>query len=223
MTSYLVSRLIGGGLTVLFVMSLVFALVRFSGDPVALMADPYMTQADIDNLKANFGLDDPIAVQYVKYVRNMATGDFGQSVRFREPAFNLYRERLPATLKLVAVATVISAIVAIPIGLAAGIRPGGTVDRFAKTLALVGQSIPSFWLGILLIIVFAVQFSLLPTSGDRQGLKSMVLPGLTMSTFAIAALVRVTRSSVLDIMTRSSWHCSGPRACHRALWSGGKN
>lgn len=199
MTSYLLSRLVGGILTVLFVMSLVFALVRFSGDPVALMADPYMTEADIASLKSELGLDDPVPVQYIRYMGNLATGDFGQSIRFREPAFDLYLERLPATLRLVLVATFISLVISIPIGLAAGMRPGGYVDRFAKTTALIGQSIPSFWLGILFIIVFAVQLSLLPTSGDNQGIKSMILPGITMSTYAIAAMVRVTRSSVLDI------------------------
>jgi peptide/nickel transport system permease protein len=198
MAAYIASRLVGGILTVLIVMSLVFGLVRASGDPVALMADPYMTDEDIEVLRQDLGLDDPAPIQYVKYMGNLLAGDFGDSIRFRQPAFDLYLDRLPATLKLMGVATAISLLVGVPIGLAAGMRPGGFVDRFAKTFALVGQSIPSFWLGIMFIILFAVQLSLLPTSGD-VGWKSLILPGVTMSTYAIAALVRVTRSSVLDV------------------------
>lgn len=198
MAAYVVSRLIGGILTVLIVMTLVFALVRASGDPVTLMADPYMTDEDIELLRADLGLDDPAPVQYVKYMGNLIQGDFGDSIRFRQPALDLYLDRLPATLKLMGVATAIALLVGVPIGLAAGMRPSGFVDRFAKTFALVGQSIPSFWLGIMFIILFAVQLSLLPTSGD-VGWKSLVLPGVTMSTYAVAALVRVTRSSVLDV------------------------
>lgn len=198
MFSYVVSRIVGGLITILLVMSLVFALARMSGDPVTLMASPYMTQQDVANLRHQFGLDDPPIVQYGKYMSNMLTGNFGQSIRYGEPAFHLYLSRLPETLKLVAAAMAIALAIGVPVGLLAGMHPEGFVDRFAKVFALLGQSVPSFWLGIMLIIWLAVDLRVVPTSGD-SGLKSMILPGLTLSAYAVAALVRLTRSSVLEV------------------------
>lgn len=195
---YIFNRLVGGLVTVLLVLTLVFFLVRLSGDPVVLMADPYFEEEDLQALRVKLGLDGTVAEQYVIFLRSVAQGDFGDSIRFREPALDLYLERMPATLKLVGFAVFFSIGLGIPIGLIAGVSPNGRFDKVVKTGALLGQAVPSFWLGLMLILLFSVQLGWVPTSGDH-GLKSMILPGITLGSFSIAAITRVTRSTVLDI------------------------
>ena len=195
---YIFNRLVGASVTVLLVLTLVFFLVRLSGDPVELMADPYFEEDDLQALRVELGLDGSIAEQYVKFLGNAARGDFGESIRFRKPALDLYLERMPATLKLMVFGVFFSIGLGIPIGMIAGVNPNGRVDGVVKTGALLGQAIPSFWLGIMLILVFSVRLGWVPTSGD-SGLKSMILPGITLGSFSIAAITRVTRSTVLDI------------------------
>lgn len=195
---YIFNRLVGAAVTIFLVLTLVFFLVRLSGDPVALMADPYFEEDDIQALREELGLDGTVAEQYVIFIGSVARGDFGDSIRFREPALNLYLERMPATLKLMVFGVLFAIGLGIPIGVIAGVSPGSRIDGVARTGALLGQAVPSFWLGIMLILLFAVQLGWLPTSGER-GLKSLILPGITLGSFSIAAMTRLTRSTVLDI------------------------
>lgn len=195
---YIFNRLVGAAVTVFLVLTLVFFLVRLSGDPVALMADPYFDEDDIQALREDLGLDGTVAEQYLVFLGNVVRGDFGNSIRFREPALNLYLDRMPATLKLMVFGVFFAIGLGIPIGVIAGVSPGSRIDGVARTGALLGQAVPSFWLGIMLILLFAVQLGWLPTSGEH-GLKSMILPGITLGSFSIAAMTRLTRSTVLDI------------------------
>ena len=198
MYRYIFNRLIGAAVTIWLVTTLVFMLVRLSGDPIALFADPYMSENDIQALRQELGIDAPVLEQYGIYVSNTLRGDFGTSLRFKEPALDLYLSRLPNTLKLVAVALVVSVGVGIPVGTLAGVGPNGLFDHTAKTLALLGQAIPSFWLGIMLILLFAVRLRWLPTSGD-QGLESLIMPGVTLGLASLASMTRLTRSTVIDV------------------------
>jgi peptide/nickel transport system permease protein len=198
MYRYIANRLVGALVTVWLVSTVVFVLIRLSGDPVALFAPTSATPADIEQLRHDFGLVGSIPHQYVVFLGNAARGDFGNSLRFRQPALDMYKTRLPATLKLMAVALTVTIAIGIPVGTIAGMQPNGLFDRTAKTLALLGQAIPSFWLGLMLMLLLAVKFGLLPTSGD-QGPKSLIMPGVTLASYSLAAMTRLTRSSIIDV------------------------
>ncbi len=184
----------------LFVVSVVvFALVRLSGDPIQIMAPPEASQADIATMRAHLGLDRPWPVQYWWFVSRAVQGDFGQSIRFRRPAMDLVLERYGATLELGGLAVLIVIGVAIPVGVYAAVRRGRPLDYVARAFAALGQAVPPFWLGLLLVLVFGVLLHVLPTSGRGSPLH-IVLPGITLGWFAVAGLMRLTRSSMLDVL-----------------------
>jgi len=184
----------------LFVVSIVvFALVRMSGDPIQIMAPPEASQKDIAMMRAYLGLDRPWPVQYWRFVTRAVQGDFGQSVRFRRPAMDLIAERYGATLELGGLAVLIVIAVALPVGVYAAVRRGRALDYAARTFAAVGQAVPPFWLGLLLVLVFGVMLHVLPTSGRGTPLH-VILPGVTLGWFAVAGLMRLTRSAMLDVL-----------------------
>jgi peptide/nickel transport system permease protein len=184
----------------MFVVSMVvFALVRVSGDPVQIMAPPEASQADIAAMRAHLGLDRPWPVQYWWFVTRAVQGDFGQSIRFRRPAMDLILERYGATLELGGLAVLIVVAVAIPVGVYAAVARGSKLDYTARAFAALGQAVPPFWLGLLLVLVFGVLLHLLPTSGRGTPLH-IILPGITLGWFAVAGLMRLTRSSMLDVL-----------------------
>jgi peptide/nickel transport system permease protein len=196
---YIVGRL-AQALVSLFVVSVVvFALVRLSGDPIQIMAPPEASQADIATMRAHLGLDRPWPVQYWWFVSRAVQGDFGQSIRFRRPAMDLVLERYGATLELGGLAVLIVIGVAIPVGVYAAVRRGRPLDYVARAFAALGQAVPPFWLGLLLVLVFGVLLHVLPTSGRGSPLH-IVLPGITLGWFAVAGLMRLTRSSMLDVL-----------------------
>jgi peptide/nickel transport system permease protein len=196
---YIVGRL-AQALVSLFVVSVVvFALVRLSGDPIQIMAPPEASQADIATMRAHLGLDRPWPVQYWWFVSRAVQGDFGQSIRFRRPAMDLVLERYGATLELGGLAVLIVIGVAIPVGVYAAVRRGRPLDYVARAFAALGQAVPPFWLGLLLVLVFGVLLQVLPTSGRGSPLH-IVLPGITLGWFAVAGLMRLTRSSMLDVL-----------------------
>src|SRR2546425_1057530 len=143
----------------------VFSLVRLSGDPIQIMAPPEASQADIAMMRAYLGLDRPWPVQYWRFATRALQGDFGQSVRFRRPALDLILERYGATLELGGLAVLIVIAVALPVGVYAAVRRGTALDYVARAFAALGQAMPPFWLGLLLVLVFGVLLHLLPTSG----------------------------------------------------------
>jgi peptide/nickel transport system permease protein len=196
---YIVGRF-AQALVSLFVVSVVvFALVRLSGDPIQIMAPPEASQADIATMRAHLGLDRPWPVQYWWFVSRAVQGDFGQSIRFRRPAMDLVLERYGATLELGGLAVLIVIGVAIPVGVYAAVRRGRPLDYVARAFAALGQAVPPFWLGLLLVLVFGVLLQVLPTSGRGSPLH-IVLPGITLGWFAVAGLMRLTRSSMLDVL-----------------------
>ena len=186
--------------TVLGVLTLVFFLVHLiPGDPVELMLGETASRADLAQLRADLGLDRPLGEQYARFLGGLARGDLGRSFFYRKPVLAVIGGALPATALLAATAMAVAILVAVPLGVLAAVRRDSAVDRLAMLGSLVGVSMPNFWLGPLLIILFSFRLGWLPVSG-REGPASLVLPAATLG-FALAAiLARMTRASMLDVL-----------------------
>lgn len=204
MTRYVVNRVLQAFVVVWIVTTLVFVLVRLTpGDAAQVLAGPSAPQEEIDSLRGQLGLDQSLGAQYVDYMSRVVRGDFRQSLRFRQSAMGLVLERFPNTLKLAGIALVISVGVGGLIGVGSAIRPGGWVDRGGKFFAILGQSMPTFWIGLLGILIFAVKLRWLPAAGPG-GWKNYILPSVTLGWFSMAAMVRLTRSAMLDVLESDS-------------------
>ena len=199
MGAYIIRRLLQSLIVILGVIIITFLISRVLGDPVVLLLPPEATPEQRVFLTKDLGLDRPLYVQLLVYVGKVLKGDFGQSFRHQEPAMKLLMERIPASLYLSLVATLISVMIAIPLGIISAIKRGTIFDRIGMTLALFGQSIPAFWAGIMMILLFSVKLGWFPPSG-YGGPKHVFLPALTLAFFFSAATARLTRSSVLDVL-----------------------
>jgi peptide/nickel transport system permease protein len=199
MLAYLVGRVLQALLSMLVVISIVFVLTRLSGNPVHVLLDVNATQRDIDMLTRHLGLDRPLPIQYGIYVSRVAAGDFGTSILTRRPVAEHIWERLPATVELGAVAMVLSVVIGVPIGVYSAVRRGGVLDGAARVFAVLGQSMPPFWLGLMLILTFGVLLGVLP-AGGRGGPQHLILPAFTLGYFTSAAIMRLTRSSMLEVL-----------------------
>lgn len=202
MQRYILRRVLRAALSVIGATLIVFLATRLVGDPVSNLIPPenYMTAGERERVRADLGLDKPVLFQYVLYLGDLLRGDLGMSWRYGEPVFKRILERLPNTLKLALLAFAISHVIGIGVGVLAAARPDSIYDRVGKVVALVGQSAPAFWVGIMLILVFAVRLQWFPASGTQEGFKSMVLPALTLGAFSMAAIMRLTRSSMLTVL-----------------------
>jgi peptide/nickel transport system permease protein len=199
MQRYLLRRLLQGVLTLFVISLIVFLLARLSGDPLHIMLPEEATAEDYATAAKHWGLDRPLPAQYLAFLGNALRGDFGQSIRLRQPTLELVLERLPATLQLAGASIAVSLLIAFPIGVLSAVRRGSSLDYAGKAVALLGQSMPSFWLGIVLIWVFAVMLGWLPASG-RGGTQHYVLPAIALGWYQVAAIMRLVRSSMLDVM-----------------------
>ncbi len=199
MGSYLLRRAIRAVLVVVGVSFISFAVLFLSGDPTDLLVGEDWTVQEVQKLRQDMGLDKPWFMQYMLYVSRAVRGDFGESLRYRKPAFDLILERVPATLELAFVALALSILLAFPVGIVSATMRGSVYDQGGMIFALFGQSMPVFWLGLMLILVFGVQLGWLPISG-RGGLAHIILPAVALSTYSIARNTRVIRSSMLEVL-----------------------
>jgi peptide/nickel transport system permease protein len=199
MRRYLLSRLGQTALVVFLSLTAVFGLVRLSGDPVLLFMPTDIQAKDVDEFRQRLGFNDPLAVQYARFLGGAVRGDFGESLRYRRDALGLVLERLPATLLLAATAVVLTLVVAIPLGVVSAVRRDTLVDHVGTLATVLGQAIPGFWLGLMLIYVFAVQLRWLPTGGTG-GLAHLVMPATVLAAFFAARIARLTRSTVLEAL-----------------------
>lgn len=198
MVRYLVRRLVLTVPVLLGVATLVFSLIHLvPGDPAQAMLGEGAAPADIAELRARLGLDRPLPGQYASFVRGILTGDLGTSFRTSQPVTTMIAERMPATIELALAAMALAVVVAMPLGIIAAVLRGSVVDHAAMTAALAGISIPNFWLGPLLAIIFAVELGWLPVSG-RGDWKSLVLPAISLGAALAAILARMTRASLLE-------------------------
>jgi ABC-type dipeptide/oligopeptide/nickel transport system permease component len=198
MQRYILSRLFQSFLILIGVLILVFFMVRVTGDPARLMMPRESSQETIDAFRVSMGYDRPLYVQFWTFMTSAFKGDFGHSLYYKKPAMPLVIERLPATLELAGMALLISVAVAVPLGLVGGSTPGSIWDMLARLLGLLGQSIPNFWLALLMIFFFAVKLGWFASFG-RDDLRSLLMPAFVLGLPTMGALVRLTRSSVLEI------------------------
>jgi peptide/nickel transport system permease protein len=197
--TFLGTRLARAFVALWLVSTVVFVVMRLSGDPVPLLLPPDAPRSEIFRVRTELGLDKPIIVQYGIFLGNVVRGDFGRSIHFRQPALSVVIGYLPASLELALTAFVIAALIAVPVGLISAIKRNTLVDHVAMGVALVGQSAPTFFLGIFLILVLSLQAGLFPTSG-RGDWRHLVLPAMTLGAFAMASMARLTRSAVLEVL-----------------------
>jgi peptide/nickel transport system permease protein len=200
---YIVKR-VGQGIVTLWLVTLgVFALLRLTGDPLSFLLPPDATKEDREYMIAAYGLNKPLWQQYLVFNKNLMAGRFGESLRWNSrDALEVFLSRLPATLQLTCTAMVLSLVFGVVLGVLSAIHPDTLFDRVGKALAILGQSMPVFWVGILLILLFTVYLGWLPSAGgiERLGLKGLILPSVTLGWLFVAAHMRIVRSSMLDAL-----------------------
>jgi ABC-type dipeptide/oligopeptide/nickel transport system permease component len=197
---YLAAR-VAAALLVIFGVSLVTFLLTFlTGDPAEIMLPPGATAVQIAKFRAEWGYDDPVEIQYWRFLRRAVQGDFGVSLRHGQSSLPLIAARLPATLQLTVTAMLLAIVLAVPLGVLAATHRGGPVDLLAMGVALVGQSVPNFWLAIMMILLFAVSWGLLPTSG-RGSVAHLVMPAAAIAINLMALLTRLVRSTMIEMLS----------------------
>ena len=199
MRTYVVERLVDTGLTCVAISFVVFVFLHLAGDPAKVLLPPEASKEAVADLRRSLGLDDPFFVQYGRFLANALRGEFGDSFIIRDKALAILLERAPATIELALAGLLVGVALAVPLGILAAYRPRSWVDHLASIVSVVGQAVPTFWLGILLILVFAVQLRWFPVYGG-EGLMTLVLPAVTLGVWAMARTARITRSSMLEVL-----------------------
>ncbi len=199
MQKYLFRRILLALVTLLAVSLIIFVLSRAAGDPRHVYLDDYSTQEDWDRLTVALGLDKPYYQQYGIFLKDALSGKFGESIRMQRPSMEVIIERIPATLELGLAAFIFSLVLGVPLGILSAVKRGSALDISGKLVALVGQSAPVFWLGLMLMFFFAVKLGWLPPYG-RQEATSIILPGITLGWFYAAANLRLLRSAMLNVL-----------------------
>ncbi|WP_019120353.1 ABC transporter permease [Brevibacillus massiliensis] len=199
MRQYIVKALLQF-IPVMFLITLiVFSLMHVTGDPVSLMLSDTATDEDREILTKALGLDQPMHIQYLKFMGNLLQGDFGTSFRYNQPALPIVLERLPASFELAIAAMLVATVISIPLGIWSATKRNSILDVFVTGGAVLGKAMPSFWLGIMLILLFAVKWKTLPVSGHGS-FKHLILPAITLGTGIAAEMTRLIRSSLLEIL-----------------------
>ena len=201
MLRYITQRVLSAVLVLVGVSMVVFTLIQLSGDPASALLPVDTPEEEVVRFRKQMGFDQPLPFQYAAFLSRAVVGDFGYSYRQRAEALPLVLERLPATIRLTLAAILFSLVIAIPLGILAALRNGGLIDGGARTLALLGQAVPGFWLAIVLVLIFAVRLKWLPVSGS-EGFRSLILPAITIGLFSTAIFIRLIRSSLLEVLSQ---------------------
>lgn len=199
MLSYIIRRLLQSIIVLVGVSFIAFAVMFLTGDPISAMAGEDWTQEMTQNLRHEMGFDRPMHVQFLDFLGGAVRGDLGTSLRQNQPNLTLILDRMPATLELASVSLLISIAISIPVGVFSALKRGTHWDNVIMLFALLGQSTPVFWLGIMLILIFSVYLQLTPVSG-RGGLESLILPAITLGAFSTARNARMMRSTMIEVM-----------------------
>jgi ABC-type dipeptide/oligopeptide/nickel transport system permease component len=216
MATYITRRLIQGVFVLLCVSLICFIIFRYTGDPVVTLAGVYSTLKDREEIRKAYGLDRPVIVQYGRFIAGAARGDFGNSYVTRVPALGLIMERVPATVELVVTAAILALVLGTGLGVLVSLRPYAAINRFIMAASLGGISIPTFLIGILLIMIFSVYLGILPPFGRGEtvtigfwrtgfltwsGIAHLILPALTLTGYQLAVLLRLTRAGMREVLT----------------------
>jgi peptide/nickel transport system permease protein len=196
---YVLSRIAQTALVVFLSLTAVFFMVRLAGDPVTLFMPMDIQAKDVNEFRQRLGFNDPLTVQYARFIAGAVRGDFGESLRYKRDALGLVLERMPATLLLAGTSLVLTFVVAVPLGIVSAVRRNGLFDHVGTVGTVLGQAVPGFWLGLMLIYVFAVQLRWLPTGGMGTP-RHLVMPSIVLAAFYSARVARLTRSAVLEIL-----------------------
>lgn len=199
MIALVLRRLWQGAISILGASVIIFVISRLSGDPVVMLVPPDAPPSLIAEIRTQYGLDQPLVWQYLLFVGHALSGDFGNSYRWQMPALKLILDRLPATIQLAACGLLFSVALAVPIGVLSAVHRGGWIDRIGRIFAMLGQAMPAFWVGLLLILVFAVQLNWLPAFGHGTP-AHVVLPAIALGWYPVAAQTRIVRSAMLDVL-----------------------
>ncbi len=199
MLRFTVKRLVSAALTLLLVSVLTFSIAHLSGDPAASIAGKQATSESIAEIRSYYGLDRPVPLQYVDWLGKAVTGDFGMSYHYKQSVSDMLAARLPITLALGTAALLFALVIAVPLGIVAAIRPGSLIDRLAMMIAVVGQAMPTFWFALVMIVFLGLRLRLLPVSGNTSW-QHYVMPTIALGYFAIPALMRLTRSGMIDAL-----------------------
>lgn len=199
MLIYILKRLLFGLFSIAGASVLIFVATRLSGDPVMMMVPPEASDQVIRQVRESLGLDLPMWEQYFIFVGNALQGDLGKSYRWEMPALTLLLERLPATMLLASAGLLFSVCVSVPLGVLSAVYRGSWIDRIGKGLAMAGQAMPNFWVGLLLILVFSVYLGWLPAYGSGSW-QHVILPAVALGSYPVAAQTRIVRSSMLDVL-----------------------
>ena len=219
MLRFVLARLVQSLVALAILTVVVFVLARATGDPLQLILPMSASEEDYANARQYLGLDRPYVEQYFSFVGKALTGDFGNSLRARRPVIELIRDRLPNSLKLATFAMTVSLLMAFPLGVLAAVRKGTAIDRAAQVIAVLGQSLPTFWVAIVLIEVVAGRLQWLPAAGSER-LASYVLPGFTLGWFVVAGMMRLLRSSMLEVLDSEYVKLARVKGVveHRVVW-----
>lgn len=199
MAHYIARRIVLSLLTIFLAISLMFIVLHLGGDPVLLLVPLDASQEYIDRMRVQWGLNDPLWLQYAHFVGKAVLGDFGVSLKYNVPALSLVADRLPATALLAFVSIVFAVVVGVPLGFLSALKKNSLTDKLSNVGSVLGQSVPSFWLGLILILVFSVNLHWLPTGGMGTP-EQLVMPGLTLGLYSLGRVVKLTRSSVLEVL-----------------------
>ncbi len=199
MKRFVLKRLLFGVVTLIGISIIVFGITRASGDPVAILLGPGSTVEQIEAERERLGLDESLPVQYWKFIQSAVSGDFGDSLVYADPALDVVMDRLPATIKLIMVSMAFAVPIGILLGVLCSIRRNKRIDLIVRSMALLGQALPIFWVGIILVLLFSVNWEIFPAAG-MGGPTSYVLPCFSLGLFIVAVFTRLTRSSMLDVL-----------------------
>lgn len=199
MPGFFIRRLMQGVISIIGASMIIFVISRLSGDPILMLLPNDAPASMIEETRRALGLDRPLWVQYLIFAQNALVGDFGNSYRWKMPAVKLILDRLPATIELAMSGLLFSVAVAVPVGVMSAVHRGGWIDRIGRVFAMLGQAMPAFWVGLLLILVFAIKLNWLPAFGHGSW-SQLVLPAISLGWYPVAAQTRIVRSAMLDVL-----------------------
>lgn len=199
MIGFVGRRVLQGLVSIVGASILIFVISRLSGDPIVLMLPVDAPQAVIDETRRSLGLDLPLWRQYLIFAGHALTGDFGASYRWQMPALDLVLDRLPATVELAVAGLLFSVLLAVPLGVLSAVHRGSWIDRLGRSFAVLGQAMPGFWVGLLLVLVFSIKLNWLPAFG-QGGVSHLLMPAIALGWYPVAAQTRIVRSAMLDVL-----------------------